>query len=163
MLALLFVFNIYSRQHYMGKIVNTPPLEFMTVSIMHTANLLEGKLTPLMKSFNLTNAQYNILRILRGAHPANLNVSDIRNRVMYPSSDVTRLLDKLVEKQLVDRRFCEEDRRKVELKISDQGLQVLSEIRPKLTVAFNQFFENIVSEKEASSIIEILNKIKQHI
>lgn len=147
----------------MVTLIKTPPLEFMTVSIMHTANMLEGKLTPLMKSFNLTNAQYNILRILRGAHPANLNVSDIRERVMYPSSDVTRLLDKLVDKQLVDRRFCEEDRRKVELKISNKGLQLLNDIRPRLTIAFNQFFENIVTEEEANRLIETLHKIKQHI
>jgi len=147
----------------MVTLIKTPPLEFMTVSIMHTANMLEGKLTPLMKSFNLTNAQYNILRILRGAHPANLNVSDIRERVMYPSSDVTRLLDKLVDKQLVDRRFCEEDRRKVELKISNKGLQLLNDIRPRLTITFNQFFENIVTEEEANRLIETLNKIKQHI
>lgn len=147
----------------MAKLINTQPREFMTVSIMHVGNLLEGKLSPLMKRHAITNAQYNILRILNGAFPIPLNVNDIKQRMMYPSSDVTRLLDRLVEKHLVDRRFCEHDRRKVELKIAPEGKILLQAIRPELESLYNNFFETVISESEANNIIDQLLKIKNNI
>lgn len=147
----------------MAKLINTQPREFMTVSIMHVGNLLEGKLSPLMKRFSITNAQYNILRILNGSYPIALNVNDIKQRMMYPSSDVTRLLDRLVEKQLVDRRFCEHDRRKVELKIAPEGKVLLQAIRPELESLYSNFFEQVITEEEANNIIDQLLKIKNNI
>ena len=78
----------------------------------------------------LSVSQYNILRILRGAHPVALRVGDLGDRMLYRDSDVTRLLDRMVKRGLVGRERDTEDRRQVLIGITEEGLAVVGRLDP---------------------------------
>ena len=79
---------------------------------------------------DLSNSQYNALRILRGTHPGRLPSSEIGSRMIARDPDVTRLVDGLVKRGLVDRQRSETDRRVVEVGISPKGLALLATLDP---------------------------------
>jgi DNA-binding MarR family transcriptional regulator len=82
----------------------------------------------LKASANLTVSQYNVLRILRGSHPARLTSSDVGERMIARDPDVTRLVDRLATRDLVARVRSRQDRRVVEVGITDKGLALLREL-----------------------------------
>ena len=82
----------------------------------------------LKTSADLTVAQYNVLRILRGSHPTRLTSSDVGERMIARDPDVTRLVDRLVTRGLVARVRSRQDRRVVEVGVTDKGLAVLREL-----------------------------------
>jgi DNA-binding MarR family transcriptional regulator len=79
---------------------------------------------------NLTNNQYNVLRILRGSHPTRLACSDIATRMIARDPDITRLVDRLSRRGLVARGRGRLDRRVVEVAITDKGREVLKSLDP---------------------------------
>ena len=82
----------------------------------------------LKDSADLTTSQYNVLRILRGSHPTRLTSSDVGERLIARDPDVTRLVDRLVTRGLVARVRSRQDRRVVEVGVTDKGLAVLREL-----------------------------------
>ena len=82
----------------------------------------------LKSSADLTGAQYNALRILRGSHPARLTSSEVGERMIARDPDVTRLVDRLVARGLVARARSRQDRRVVEVGVTDEGLALLREL-----------------------------------
>ena len=78
----------------------------------------------LLKEFNISHQQYNILRILRGAGKE-LTVNSVKERMIQKSPNSTRLMDKLCQKNLIERTRCENDRRIVYIKISREGLETV--------------------------------------
>src|SRR5512142_2260241 len=79
---------------------------------------------------DLSNSQYNLLRILRGSHPVRLASSDVGNRMIARDPDITRLVDRLIKRGLMDRQRSESDRRMVELGITKAGLALLKTLDP---------------------------------
>jgi DNA-binding MarR family transcriptional regulator len=79
---------------------------------------------------DLSNSQYNLLRILRGSHPVRLASSDVGDRMIARDPDITRLVDRLVKRGLVDRQRSESDRRVVEIGITKTGLALLKTLDP---------------------------------
>ena len=98
------------------------------VNIMFTNGWVNDQFREFMKSYDLTQQQYNVLRILRGSEPKPLSTSCIRDRMIDRMSDASRIVDRLVKKGLVNRVQCPRDRRLVEIRISDKGLELLSQI-----------------------------------
>lgn len=94
-----------------------------SVSLARTAALLEYRTADVLRDHGLTPTQYNVLRILRGAEPDGLGRNEVRDRMVFPVSDATRLLDRLVEMGLVMRARGGEDRRKVVARITRTGLE----------------------------------------
>jgi DNA-binding MarR family transcriptional regulator len=84
----------------------------------------------LQSEAELTTGQYNVLRILRGSHPKALTAGEIGGRTIPRDPDVTRLVDRLVDRGLVKRTRSEEDRRVVEIEITRKGLDLLHELEP---------------------------------
>jgi DNA-binding MarR family transcriptional regulator len=125
------------------------------LNIKFTANYLDNLGNSLLKPFNISEQQYNILRILRGAKEA-ITVNTVKDRMIQKSPNATRLMDKLCDKGFIERIRCENDRRVVYVKISEQGMKLLSEI--KMDAFENQL--NIISEAEAKKMNEILDKIR---
>jgi DNA-binding MarR family transcriptional regulator len=82
----------------------------------------------LKASADLTPAQYNVMRILRGSHPTRLTSSDVGERMIARDPDVTRLVDRLVIRGLVTRVRSRRDRRVVEVGVTEQGLALLREL-----------------------------------
>ena len=83
-----------------------------------------------MRTYNLTEPQYNILRILRGSYPASLLGQDIQSRMLHNTSNSTRLIDKLIDKKYVKRFKDKEDKRMIHHEITTNGLLLLDEIDP---------------------------------
>jgi DNA-binding MarR family transcriptional regulator len=129
------------------------------LNLIFTSNWFEGLMQKALKNFNLTNAQYNVLRILRGQKGKPINAFSIQERMLYPNSNVTRILEKLVEKGLVLRTCREENRRMVDNIISAKGLELLSE-SDELAFRFYDNISHYITEDEASQINNLLDKLR---
>ena len=124
------------------------------LNIMYTQNVIQDNFNELMKPYDLSGEQYNVLRILRGqkGNPANMCV--IQERMLAKTSNTTRLVDKLLLKELVTRNVCPDNRRKIEVLITQKGLNVLKELDPKVDEHERAFANNISPEE-----LELLNTL----
>lgn len=103
--------------------------EQLLVNLMRTSRAAEESwLQYLKRTEGLSLSQYNILRILRGARPEALRISEVGERMIYRDPDVTRLVDRLVAQGLVRRHRDEEDRRVVLVEITEDGLALLERL-----------------------------------
>ncbi|PKP14187.1 MAG: MarR family transcriptional regulator [Bacteroidetes bacterium HGW-Bacteroidetes-3] len=125
------------------------------INIKYTANWLNTVGNEILKPSKISNQQYNILRILKGANEA-VTVNSVKERMIEKSPNATRLMDKLCDKGLIERTRCENDRRVVYVKISEKGLKLLDKI--KIEELGNQM--NSITEEEAKTLNEILDKIR---
>lgn len=100
-------------------------------SIIHMSlvmNKIDEEIAISLKPFELSIQQFNVLSILRGQKGKPANLSTINERMVSKMSNTTRLVDKLILKGYVNRRVCEQNRRKVEILITDEGMDILSKI-----------------------------------
>lgn len=100
------------------------------LNVMVTSSWILSKLSAEMAPFGVTPAQYNVLRILRGSHPAKMPCSEIGNRLLDRTPDVTRLLNRLEKVGLVSRERASYDRRVVQVGITDEGRELLKRLDP---------------------------------
>ncbi len=128
------------------------------VNIVFTYNWIMEKQIKQLKPYDITIQQYNILRILRGQHPNPATVKMIKQRMLDKMSDVSRLVEKLRLKDLVNRQICESDRRNVDVYISDKGLELLSELDPK-EKEMEKFMANL-DEVEIKLLNTYLDKLR---
>ncbi len=110
----------------------TSPYHRLVVNLIYTTNWLIYSQLKILKPFGLTLQQYNVLRILRGAYPNPAKVSDITERMLDKMSNASRLVDKLVAKEFVQRTECPSDRRAVDVLITEAGLALLAQIDSKV-------------------------------
>lgn len=129
------------------------------LNIMYTQNVIADKFNELLKSFDLSSEQFNVLRILRGQKGKPANMCVIQERMIAKTSNTTRLVDKLLLKGLVNREVCEINRRKMEVTITEKGLQLLEELDPKIE-AHERLFANNLSEKEQEQLNNLLEKYR---
>ena len=125
------------------------------MNIKYTSNWLDQIGAEILKPFNISEQQYNILRILRGADKE-IMVNQVKERMIQKSPNSTRLMDKLNEKKLIVRSRCENDRRVVFVKISNKGLKLLDHI----DMSEFDAYMNRLSEDEARKLSELLDKIR---
>ncbi|HBY69882.1 MAG TPA: MarR family transcriptional regulator [Flavobacteriaceae bacterium] len=128
------------------------------INIAYTSRVIEMA-TSVFKDFNLTNQQYNVLRILRGQKGKPANLSTLQERMIDRNSNTTRLVDKLVQKKLVSRKVCPENRRKIEILITEKGLTVLQELDPIITKANENAVKNLNTE-ELETLNNLLDKLR---
>lgn len=143
-------------------IKSTVPLNPHTktvLNIMYSSRIVEEKIAETLKPFGISMQQYNVLRILRGQKGKPANLSTIQERMINKMSNTTRLVDKLIEKGYSDRSICESNRRKVEIKITQKGLNLLSEIDP-LTLTANNTILKDFSLNELNTLNTLLDKLK---
>jgi DNA-binding MarR family transcriptional regulator len=122
------------------------------LNIMFTQNVVSDAFHEILKAFDLSVEQFNVLRILRGQKGKPTNMCMIQERMIAKTSNTTRLVDKLLLKGLVNRIVCEQNRRKMEITITEKGQKLLSELDPKIEAHEVLFAQNL-SEYE----LEILN------
>ena len=125
------------------------------INVLYTANWINNYQNAFFKPFGISPQQYNILRILRGAGEP-LKVQVIKERMIDRSPNATRLMDKLCEKQLIERLACDSDRRVVHIKITSQGLDLLTLIADDFN---NEILKNI-TEDEAHQLNKLLDKFR---
>ncbi|RAR46312.1 MarR family winged helix-turn-helix transcriptional regulator [Flavobacterium lacus] len=140
---------------------NSPiSIEKRTVlNIMFTQNVIADAFNDILKSFDLSVEQFNVLRILRGQKGKPANMCVIQERMIAKTSNTTRLVDKLLLKDLVIREVCEENRRKMEITITEKGLKLLAELDPKIEAHETLFSTNLSSE-ELENLNNLLEKYR---
>jgi DNA-binding MarR family transcriptional regulator len=124
------------------------------LNISFTKNVLGDRFQEIMKPYDLSSEQYNVLRILRGQKGKPVNMSDIQERMIAKNSNTTRLIDKLLLKEMVTRKECPANRRKIEILITDKGMDVLATLDPLIIE-----HENYFAEKLTLSELEQLNTL----
>jgi len=142
------------------KATNTmTPSKKLVLNLIVTANHISDKVQESIKPFGISPQQFNVLRILRGQKGNPANLSTIQERMVTKMSNTTRLVDKLVEKGLSERIVCPSNRRKIEIRITEKGLQLLKELDPIIEKVENTFSENL-NEKEIESLNIKLNELR---
>jgi len=126
------------------------------INIKYTANYLDQIGAAMLKPFGISEPQYNILRILRGAGKE-ITVNQVKERMVQKSPNTTRLMDKLCEKSLIRRKRCENDRRVVYVEILDKGEKLLEAIRFD---GFDPYLKQL-SKAEAIQLNSLLDKIRK--
>ena len=129
------------------------------LNIMFNQNLISDKFNELMKPYDLSSEQYNVLRILRGQNQNPINMCTIQERMIAKNSNTTRLIDKLLIKKLVTRNVCKFNRRKIEIKITDLGLQLLSDLDPKV-IENELYYSQNLNQSEQQQLNHLLEKYR---
>lgn len=132
----------------------------LVLNLIVTANYISEQLSEVLKSFDLSNPQFNVLRILRGQKGKPANLSTIQERMVTKMSNTTRLVDKLIAKNLCERIVCPSNRRKVEIRITEKGLKLLEEIDPEIDKVEHQFSGKL-NEKEIKLLNDKLNRLRE--
>jgi DNA-binding MarR family transcriptional regulator len=128
------------------------------INLIHTYNWLHNKQKEFFLEFNITAQQYNVLRILKGQFPDAISTSEIKSRMLDKNSDVSRIVDRLTNKGLIYKNTCLSDKRLVDVSVTHQGLQLLSEIEIQI-LDLDNLFSNIELE-EAKELNRILDKLR---
>ncbi|MCE2877228.1 MAG: hypothetical protein RLZZ548_330 [Bacteroidota bacterium] len=135
----------------------SPQIKAM-LNIMYTANWLMGEFRDVYKPFGITPQQYNVLRILRGKHPESINPSEIKEVMIDKNPDITRLCDRLLAMGLIGRSIDSDNRRKMNIVITDQGLHLLAQIQPLLTERQTQILHR--SDINFELLSELLDELR---
>lgn len=143
-------------------IKSTAPLTFAkktVLNIMYTQNVLAENFNEALKDRDLSPEQFNVLRILRGQKGKPANMGLIQERMIAKTSNTTRLVDKLLLKGLVTRGICEENRRKMEVLITERGLDLLKELDPLVDEYETKFASNL-TEAELEQLNDLLERYR---
>lgn len=139
---------------------NSLSVEKKTVlNIMFTHHIVSDKFNELLKIYELSTEQFNVLRILRGQKGKPANMSIIQERMIAKTSNTTRLVDKLLLKGLVFREVCMHNRRKMEVTITEKGLELLKILDPEVIKHEKAFASNMTSD-ELETLNQLLEKFR---
>jgi DNA-binding MarR family transcriptional regulator len=122
------------------------PEEVAHLEMMRTMEILSHRFAQVMKTEDLTPAQYNVLRILRGA-PEGLPCGEIGNRMVTRDSDITRLLDRLEKRSLVSRQRESKDRRTVWTRVTPEGLELLARLDEPMLACHLELLGHLGAER----------------
>jgi DNA-binding MarR family transcriptional regulator len=128
------------------------------INVGYTSGWLNNLLRPEFEKFNLTQQQFNVLRILRGQYPKAATVNLIKERMVDKMSDASRIVDRLIHKGLVSRCTNSADRRAVDIRISEQGLEVLAKI--DIELKSRDLLKNHITLEEAGKLSDLLDKLR---
>ena len=128
------------------------------LNLLYTASWLQGNQQHFFKPFKITAQQFNILRILKGQHPSAISATEIKARMLDKNSDVSRLLDRLVRKNLISKATCPKDKRATDVTIAEPGLALLETLD-----AYQNEIDSILSltDAEALQLIDLLDKCRE--
>ena|SRR5215216_699285 len=132
------------------------PMQEAMLNLLVAADHIRERIDRVCLEHGITHAQYNVLRILRGAHPSGYPRCEIACRMVEKAPDVTRLIDRLEQQKLVERERSEEDRRLSVTRITGKGLDLLERMRPALDEVHNYLSErmSLRDRRELSRICE---------
>ncbi len=127
--------------------------------IIRTGHWITDQVSKELKEFGIYEPQYNVLRILRGATGKPVSVNNILEKMVQPSSNVTRIVDKLAARGLVDRQLCPDDRRKMDITITEAGKELLKKLDAKVHKLHEPMMQNL-TQKEAVKLKDLIRKLK---
>ncbi|MGI8619278.1 MAG: MarR family winged helix-turn-helix transcriptional regulator [Gemmatimonadaceae bacterium] len=129
--------------------------EEAALNIVRTAALLGSDFEQVFKPYGITATQYNVLRILRGAHQEGLCRNDVRDRLLTRMPDATRLLDRMEKAGLISRSREQDDRRLVTTRLTRKGRQLVDELDPVVAREHKSLLGHL-SEKQLSTLTALL-------
>ncbi len=135
------------------------PYHRAALNIMYTGGWLQYKLNIALKELDISEPQFNVLRILRGQQGAAISQQDIQSRMLQKMSNVSRIIDKLLDKQLVERRECKGNRRQVEIFITPKGQDLLQKADTVIENQFNEIFTHTTKE-DAHLVNTLLDNLR---
>lgn len=132
----------------------------LTINILYTSQWANDLLVEALKPYDLSLQQFNVLRILRGQKAKPANLSTLNERMVAKASNTTRLVDKLLKKDLVSRSVCPSNRRKIEIKITQTGLKLLNTLDKEVTKA-EETITSRLDDNEKEQLNKLLNKLRE--
>ena len=129
------------------------------INLIYTHNYIINRMTVVFKEYDITRQQYNVLRILRGQYPNPASVNLIKERMLDKMSDASRIVERLRLKELVTRGQCDNDKRAVEICISEKGLQLLEKSDEKVRGFVGML--GGLNEEEAEQLNDLLDRIRE--
>ena len=129
------------------------------MNVMYAHSVVAENISDVMKGYDLSPEQFNVLRILRGQKGKPANMGIIQDRMIAKTSNTTRLVDKLLLKELVNRKVCPGNRRQMEITITEKGLELLKELDPKVDEHEAKFANNLTIH-EQEQLINLLEKYR---
>ncbi len=144
-----------------ARIKTERPLPLPRRTIIHmllVVHRINDSMAQALKPFDVSLQQFNVLRILRGQKGRPANLSTLNERMVSPMSNTTRLVDKLIAKGLVRRNTCPDNRRKVEIRLTEDGQATLKEMDAAVASAERELLANF-SEEDLSQLNTLLDLI----
>lgn len=132
--------------------------ERLVVNLLYTATWILEQIRTHLEKYEITQQQYNVMRILRGQYPEVISTSDIRDRMVDRAPDTSRIVDRLVLKGYAEKSTCASDKRRVDVKISKKGLKLL-EVIDQDNMRIEHFVSKLSSE-EARELNRLLDVLK---
>lgn len=135
------------------------PYQKASLNLMFTGEWMMARVDSLLKPYDISSQQFNVLRILRGQQGKPINLFTVQERMLNRMSNATRLVEKLRLKGLVTRELCEQNRRKVEIAITDKGIDLLDSLDPLMQQLEEDTFKNLSAE-EAQHLSDTLDRVR---
>jgi MarR family 2-MHQ and catechol resistance regulon transcriptional repressor len=132
--------------------------EMALVNILYTYNWLKDKQQGILKEHNILTQHYNVLRIVNGNKSNVVFPGQIKEVMIDRGRDLTRLIDKLVNLELLSRQHCDSNRRMIEISITGKGRKVVDKIEVTLSKEIKSFFH--LSEKDSLLLSNLLDKLR---
>ena len=129
----------------------------VNITLIKTNYEINVQFMTALKPYGISIQQFNVLRILRGQKGIAANLSTVQERMINKMSNTTRLIDKLIDKSFVERIVCKENRRKIELFITKEGLAFLKDIDPIIDQVEEKIVGSLNNENK-ENILSILNQ-----
>lgn len=139
--------------------VDLPPYKRALISLLYTGYQVSDQLNEQLKPFGVSEQQVNVLHIIKKRYDQSCNLCDIQEQMMHKMSNATRLVEKLRLKGLVTRAICEDNRRMVEIGITDEGLRLLDAIEKKLS-KYHFEHETRMTDEEYTHLADLLDKMR---
>jgi len=137
------------------------PSQEALLNVLVTASWIQGEVSKALTAYGLTAAQYNVLRILRGSHPEPMPCAAIGERLIERTPDVTRLLDRLQRAGLLTRQRGAQDRRVVEVAITEAGMDILTRADPAVSGFVEQQFGSALPEEALAQLNHLLERLRE--
>jgi DNA-binding MarR family transcriptional regulator len=128
------------------------------INILFSAAWIRSKISQFLKQHGLTHEQFNVLRILRGQSPESICMMDVASRMLDRNSNVTRIADKLLQKNWAVRQKSETDKREVRISITDEGLALLKKV--DILLQSQKVHQSNLTNTEAQLLNALLDKMR---
>ncbi len=128
------------------------------INLIYTYGWITNLLKQKLNRHKITLQQYNILRILRGQHPNPATINLLKERMLDKMSDASRIVERLVQKELVNRCINDKDRRAVDILISPKGLEILKKL--DIEMSSREILKKNLSEEDAELLSSLLDKMR---
>ena len=128
------------------------------VNVLYTYGWVTNLLRKRFDKYHITMQQFNILRILRGQYPQPATINLLKERMLDKMSDASRIVERLVQKGLVSRCTNEKDRRAVDIKINEKGLELLQKLDMEMNI--HEILKSNLTDEEADQLNTLLDKMR---